>query len=211
MRASTSTGCYAVGLIMGGGMAYQLGCNAADIIAGIAPSAFDLLVESEQPCHPTRPVTVMSFRGTADTLVLYDGGTVSPPNGLNVTMTLLGAVGTFQRWAERRNFQLRARDNRGMDHRRRIVLRVDSCRKRSIHNGFAQVSLGIGQARPLLNSLAQIPSGDVNVLSSSRKTTAMPVSWHNGISSRAAISAFSSNLRSTVRAEGDSSRFTRPS
>jgi polyhydroxybutyrate depolymerase len=30
----------------------------------------------------------------------YDGGTVSPPNGLAVTMTVLGAVGTFQRWAE---------------------------------------------------------------------------------------------------------------
>jgi polyhydroxybutyrate depolymerase len=91
---------YAVGVAMGGGMAHQLGCNAADVFAGIAPSAFDLLAESEQPCHPTRPLTEMSFRGTADPLVPYDGGTVQAPNGLNVTMTLLGAVGTFQRWAE---------------------------------------------------------------------------------------------------------------
>jgi polyhydroxybutyrate depolymerase len=91
---------YAVGVAMGGGMAYELGCNAADVFAGIAPSAFDLLVESEQPCQPTRPLAEISFRGTADTLVPYDGGTVQPPNGLNVTMTLLGAVGTLQRWAE---------------------------------------------------------------------------------------------------------------
>ena len=30
----------------------------------------------------------------------YDGGATQPPNGLNVTVTFLGAVGTFQRWAE---------------------------------------------------------------------------------------------------------------
>jgi polyhydroxybutyrate depolymerase len=91
---------YAAGLVMGGGMAYHLACNAADVFAGIAPSAFDLLVESEQPCQPVRPVTVISFRGTADAVVPYEGGAQQPPNGLDVTITLLGAVGTFERWAE---------------------------------------------------------------------------------------------------------------
>ncbi len=91
---------YAVGVAMGGGMAYHLACNAADVFAGIAPSAFDLLVESEQPCQPARPVTVISFRGTEDLLVPYDGGPVQPPNGLDVTINFLGAVATFERWAE---------------------------------------------------------------------------------------------------------------
>jgi polyhydroxybutyrate depolymerase len=91
---------YAVGYAMGGGMAYHLACNAADVFAAVAPSAFDLLVESEQPCQPVRPVTVISFRGTADALVPYDGGAMQPPNGLDVTITFLGAVGTFERWAE---------------------------------------------------------------------------------------------------------------
>jgi polyhydroxybutyrate depolymerase len=90
---------YAVGFSMGGGMALYLGCNAADVFAGIAPSAFDLLVDSEAPCQPTRPVTEIAFRGTADTVVPYDGGATKPPNGLNVTVTFLGAVGTFQKWA----------------------------------------------------------------------------------------------------------------
>jgi polyhydroxybutyrate depolymerase len=59
-------GIYAVGVANGGGMAYELACSAADVFAGIAPSAFDLLVDDEQPCRPTRPVTVIAFRGTAD-------------------------------------------------------------------------------------------------------------------------------------------------
>ena len=90
---------YATGVAMGGGMAYHLGCNAADVLAGIAPSAFDLLVASEQPCQPARPLTEISFRGTADSLVPYEGGAVQAPNGV-ATITFLGAVSTFQRWAD---------------------------------------------------------------------------------------------------------------
>ena len=91
---------YAVGVANGGGMAYQLACNAADVFAGIASSAFDLLAESDQPCAPLRPVAEISFRGTADALVPYGGGAQPAPNGLEATMNFLGAVGTFERWAE---------------------------------------------------------------------------------------------------------------
>lgn len=91
---------YAVGVALGGGMAYHLACNAADVFAGIAPSGFDLLVDSDQPCRPARPVTEIAFRGTADTLVPYDGGAQPAPHDPDVTMNFLGAVATFQRWAE---------------------------------------------------------------------------------------------------------------
>ncbi len=91
---------YSVGYSMGGGMSHYLGCNAADVFASIAPAAFDLLVASEEPCNPTRPITEISFRGTADPLVPYDGGASMPPNGLNVTVHFLGAQGTFQKWSQ---------------------------------------------------------------------------------------------------------------
>jgi polyhydroxybutyrate depolymerase len=91
---------YATGYVMGGGLALYLGCNAADVFAGVACSGFDLLVESEAPCQPVRPITEISFRGTEDPVMPYEGGTGSPPNGLDVTVTTLGAVGTFERWAE---------------------------------------------------------------------------------------------------------------
>jgi len=90
---------YATGYSMGGGMSHYLACNAADVFAAVAPAAFDLLEDSEEPCHPARPITEISFRGTSDPLVPYAGGASSPPNGLNVTIHFLGAVGTFQRWA----------------------------------------------------------------------------------------------------------------
>lgn len=90
---------YAVGYSMGGGMSHMLACNAADVFAAVAPAAFDLLDESEEPCHPARPITEITFRGTADPIVPYAGGASRPPNGLNVTIHFLGAVGTFQKWA----------------------------------------------------------------------------------------------------------------
>jgi len=91
---------YADGYSMGGGMSHYLACNAADVFAAVAPSAFDLLTEDEEPCHPTRPISVISFRGTADPLVPYAGGASMPPNGLNVTIHFLGAEATLKRWAE---------------------------------------------------------------------------------------------------------------
>jgi polyhydroxybutyrate depolymerase len=90
---------YATGFSMGGGMSHMIACNAADIFAAVAPSAFDLLEETEEPCHPARPITEITFRGTADPIVPYAGGASRPPNGLNVTIHFLGAVGTFQKWA----------------------------------------------------------------------------------------------------------------
>jgi polyhydroxybutyrate depolymerase len=89
---------YAVGFSMGGGMAHYLGCHAADLFAGIAPASFDLLQENSGDCHPARPVTVISFRGSNDNLVPYDGGASSVIPGMPVTF--LGAEGTFRKWAE---------------------------------------------------------------------------------------------------------------
>jgi len=89
---------YAVGIAPGGGMAYYLACRAADVFAAIAPAAFDLLQENVAECQPSRPITEISFRGTLDTLVPYDGGysAVVPP----MPITFLGAQKTFQKWAE---------------------------------------------------------------------------------------------------------------
>jgi polyhydroxybutyrate depolymerase len=92
---------YAAGYSMGGGMSHFLGCNAADIFAAVSPAAFDLLQESEEPCKPARPITVISFRGTADPIVPYTGGASSPPVAYPLDpIHFLGAEGTFKRWSE---------------------------------------------------------------------------------------------------------------
>ncbi len=89
---------YAVGVATGGGMAYYLACHAADAFAAVAPAAFDLLAENVGDCLPSRPVTVISFRGTADPLVPYAGGLSSVVDGMPVTF--LGAQATFRKWGE---------------------------------------------------------------------------------------------------------------
>jgi len=89
---------YAVGVLTGGGMVNALACADADIFAAVAPSAFDLLQETVDACKPSRPITEISFRGTADSHVPYVGG----PSSLVPAMpiTFLGAQGTFAKWAQ---------------------------------------------------------------------------------------------------------------
>ena len=89
---------YAVGVGTGGGMAYYLACHAADVFAAVAPAAWDLLAENVNDCTPTRPITVLSFRGTADVVVPYNGGASSVVPGMPITF--LGAKATFEKWAE---------------------------------------------------------------------------------------------------------------
>jgi polyhydroxybutyrate depolymerase len=88
---------YAVGVLTGGGMAHYVACHAADVFAAVAPAAFDLLVENVGDCTPPRPITVVSFRGTADTRVPYAGGPSALVPGM--PLTFLGAQGTFEAWA----------------------------------------------------------------------------------------------------------------
>jgi polyhydroxybutyrate depolymerase len=88
---------YSVGVLMGGGMAHYVACHAADVFAAAAPAAFDLLAENVDDCVPQRPITVIAFRGTADSRVPYDGGPSSLVPGMPITF--LGAQATFDAWA----------------------------------------------------------------------------------------------------------------
>lgn len=88
---------YAVGFSMGGGMSHYLACHASDIFAAVAPAAFDLLKENVDDCKPTRPLSVVSFRGTSDPIVPYAGGASSVVAGMPITF--LGAKATFEKWA----------------------------------------------------------------------------------------------------------------
>jgi polyhydroxybutyrate depolymerase len=65
-------------------MSYMLACNAADVIASVAPVDFDCVVGGRcMQCNPGRPVTEIQFRATMDQAVPY-----------------MGAVPNFQRWGQ---------------------------------------------------------------------------------------------------------------
>lgn len=62
---------YATGLSNGGAMSHLLACNAADMFAATAPVSMG---NGTRPCNPSRPISVIMYRGTTDTLVGYNGG-----------------------------------------------------------------------------------------------------------------------------------------
>src|SRR6202021_3599767 len=61
---------YFTGISNGGMMSYRVACEVAEQGAAIAPVEGALNVE----CHPTAPVSVLIFHGTADRLVPFEGG-----------------------------------------------------------------------------------------------------------------------------------------
>ena len=79
---------YATGMSAGGVMAHRLACEAAHVFAAIGPVAGTLSLPADQ-CHPSRPVPVLHFHGTADSAAPYAGG------------LLPGAVATAAGWAAR--------------------------------------------------------------------------------------------------------------
>jgi poly(3-hydroxybutyrate) depolymerase len=85
---------YVSGFSNGGGLAHRMGCDAADIIAAIAPTGTDLRT---QPCNAVRPISMMEVRGMADSLEPYEGGLVGPPGGQYDSP---GAQGSLALWAD---------------------------------------------------------------------------------------------------------------
>lgn len=61
---------YATGMSNGGHMAHRLACEAADVFAATASVAGVLSLAG--PCVPSRPISMVQFHGTADTIVGYE-------------------------------------------------------------------------------------------------------------------------------------------
>jgi polyhydroxybutyrate depolymerase len=91
---------YASGCSNGGGMSYKLACDAADVIAAVAPVDFDCITgPTNDPscgdCNPSRPITEVQFRTPTDQFCPYDGGPTSVVAGL----LFPGAKANFATWA----------------------------------------------------------------------------------------------------------------
>jgi polyhydroxybutyrate depolymerase len=72
---------YATGISNGAGLAYRLACDLPGVFAAIAPVAGAAATTIEERCVATRPVSVISFQGTRDPLVPYEGGNASIRRG----------------------------------------------------------------------------------------------------------------------------------
>jgi polyhydroxybutyrate depolymerase len=81
-------------------MAMKLACDATDLVASIAFSAFDLMPNEQWPCYPSRPIAALAFRSTGDPIVPYRGAVNTiPPNGSPNLVTFIGAEANLAQWA----------------------------------------------------------------------------------------------------------------
>jgi polyhydroxybutyrate depolymerase len=80
---------YSMGMSNGGFMSFRLGCEAADLFAAIAPVAGKIGVPN---CQPVRPIPLLAIHGTADSLVAYNTGALSPD--------MLTVPDTAKKWAD---------------------------------------------------------------------------------------------------------------
>ena len=92
---------YATGCSNGGGMAFKVACDAADVFAAVAPVDFDCVTSAAEndrtcgaTCKPARPISEIQFRGTGDSAVPYEGGLRA-----GGTTTFPGAEQTFMSFA----------------------------------------------------------------------------------------------------------------
>jgi polyhydroxybutyrate depolymerase len=110
---------YASGCSNGGGMSYKLACDAADVIAAVAPVDFRCVsgaapanASSLTPtdntactCQLPRPISVMAFdEGQDNSIVPYNGGKTvvpadCPPGGTCAAFNFPSASVNFETWA----------------------------------------------------------------------------------------------------------------
>jgi polyhydroxybutyrate depolymerase len=88
---------YATGLSNGGSMAHTLACQASDVFTAVAPVSFPLSGGTTPDaiaaaCRPPRPVTVVHFHGTADTVVPYNTGNNQLPDDTGAQQSLAAWV-----------------------------------------------------------------------------------------------------------------------
>lgn len=87
---------YIVGYSAGGAMAHRMACDASIRVAAIVSMAAAGWNDGGR-CKPASPVAILEVHGTADEVVLYDGGgPVRPDAG-----TYPAAVDTIDAWATR--------------------------------------------------------------------------------------------------------------
>jgi polyhydroxybutyrate depolymerase len=80
---------FSTGMSNGGFLSHRLGCELADRIAAIGPVAGVMGIDA---CDPARPIPVIHFHGTSDTVVPYTGSTA---------LGFRSVADTIDGWAER--------------------------------------------------------------------------------------------------------------
>ncbi|MFG1401690.1 CE1 family esterase [Xanthobacter sediminis] len=94
---------YLTGISNGGFMVERMACEAAELFAAYSVIMATTPVNSQEECHPARPVPIMFIHGTADTVITYSGfwtpmgATFSAPDSAALFARLNGCGGVEKR------------------------------------------------------------------------------------------------------------------
>lgn len=121
---------YATGLSNGAMMTSAVACGLADRVAAVAPVAGIHLPDG---CDPARPMPVLTFHGTADPILMFNGGVgavFGPPEGAPTTtlppadLEGAGYPETVRGWAELNGCELTFEDDEMSET---VIRRVYDC------------------------------------------------------------------------------------
>ena len=87
---------YATGLSNGAVMSQRLACQMADRIVAIAPVSGVNQYSTVENCNPSKPVAVVEFHGTSDSVAPYEGGKGRYDKGIRLSVSK-----TVSDWVQR--------------------------------------------------------------------------------------------------------------
>lgn len=88
---------FMTGISNGGFMDFTFACRRADLVAAIAPNAASMGTSVMPGCSPSRPVSVLDIKGTADPVVPFDGGTMTGQGGQTTVVSTPDLVAGWSR------------------------------------------------------------------------------------------------------------------
>ncbi|MGH8148001.1 MAG: alpha/beta hydrolase family esterase [Rhodanobacteraceae bacterium] len=97
------------GFSNGAHLVQWLGCRMAAQLYAIVPVSGTLAPSLQSKCHPSRPLTVVAFHGTADPIDPYAGGHIHIPGG----GTVLPVAVTMADWARWDGCARKSQTNKG--------------------------------------------------------------------------------------------------
>jgi polyhydroxybutyrate depolymerase len=91
---------FATGASNGGLMTSRLGCEMADVLAGIGPVIGTIASALASSCRPAAPLSVVGIVGLADPLMPFEGGEEGGPRHLGRGGRVEGARAAQELWAQ---------------------------------------------------------------------------------------------------------------
>ena len=91
---------YLAGISAGGMLAMKIGCENADLFAGIGVFIANMPADWAASCKPSRPLAFMVMNGTADPLIPYNGGAAEMAGGKRDLLSTEATAALFAQAAQ---------------------------------------------------------------------------------------------------------------